>query len=161
MTERKPDDFSWSRGNRRFLAQGLYLPSRIDVAHMGIVVVAIDTSGSIRAAELDAFAAEVTAIITDTQPAKTIVIYCDADIAHIDEFGPEDELTFAAHGGGGTNFHPPFKWLEEQQITPKVFVYLTDGHGSFPDHAPEFPVLWCINNTSAKPPHGEHIILGV
>jgi predicted metal-dependent peptidase len=161
MTERKPDDFSWSRGNRRFLAQGLYLPSRIDVAHMGVVVVAIDTSGSIRQKELNAFATEVTAVITDTRPTKTIVIYCDAAIAHIDEFGPEDELTFAAHGGGGTDFRPPFTWLEEQQITPKAFVYLTDGYGSFPDHAPEFPVLWCINNTSVKPPHGEHVILGV
>jgi hypothetical protein len=28
MTEKCNDDFSWKRGNRRFIAQGLYLPSR-------------------------------------------------------------------------------------------------------------------------------------
>jgi predicted metal-dependent peptidase len=159
MTERKPDDFSWSRGNRRFLAQGLYLPSRIDIAHMGVAVIAIDTSGSIQTAELDSFAAEVTSIITDTSPAKTIVIYCDADIAHIDEFGPEDEITFAPHGGGGTDFRPPFRWLEEQGISPKTFVYLTDGYGPFPDEEADFPVLWCINNKNVAPPHGEHVVL--
>jgi predicted metal-dependent peptidase len=161
MTERSPDDFSWSRGNRRFLAQGIYLPSRIDIEHMGVMVVTIDTSGSIQQKELDEFASEITAIISETRPAKTIVIYCAAKIAHIDEFGPDDELTFAAHGGGGTDFRPPFAWLEEQGITPKAFVYLTDGYGPFPDQAPEFPVLWCINNKNVVPPHGEHVILGV
>lgn len=161
MTERMPDDYSWARGNRRFLAQGIYLPSRTDIEHIGVVVVTIDTSGSIQQKELDEFATEITAIIADTRPAKTIVIYCDAAIAHIDEFGPEDELTFAAHGGGGTDFRPPFVWLEEQGITPKAFVYLTDGHGAFPERELEFPVLWCINNKEVIPPHGEHVILGI
>lgn len=159
MTERIPDDFSWSRGNRRFLAQGIYLPSRVDIEHMSVVVITIDTSGSIGQQELDEFAAEVTAIVADTRPTKTIVIYCDAKIAHIDEFGPNDELVFALHGGGGTDFRPPFTWLDEQQITPKAFIYLTDGYGPFPDRAPEFPVLWCINNKDVKPPHGEYVCL--
>lgn len=161
MTERSPDDFSWTRGSRRFLAQGLYLPSRVDTTHMGVVVVTIDVSGSIQQKELDEFGTEITALISDTRPEKTYVIYCDAKIAHIDEFGPDDDLVFAAHGGGDTDFRPPFVWLEEQGITPKAFVYLTDGYGPFPEKEPEFPVLWCINNKDVKPPHGEHVVMGV
>ena len=161
MTERSPDDFSWARGNRRFIAQGLYLPSRNDTEHLGVVVVTIDTSGSIGFKELSEFGAEIKAIVSETRPSKVYVIYCDARVAHVDEFGPDDELVFEAHGGGGTDFRPPFEWLAKQQITPKAFIYLTDGYGSFPEHAPEFPVLWCINNKQVIPPHGEHVVLGV
>ncbi len=89
------------------------------------------------------------------------MIYCDSRIAHIDEFGPGDDLQFAAHGGGGTDFRPPFEWLEENQIVPRALVYLTDGYGPFPEQEPNFPTLWCINNHDVTPPHGEHLILEV
>ena len=161
MNEKANDDFTWRRGNRRFLAQGLYLPSRQSDDAMGEMVVVIDTSGSIGQKELNEFGSEITDIIKETRPSKTIVIYCDSRIAHIDEFGPDDELKFAAHGGGGTDFRPPFKWLAERQITPRALVYLTDGYGPFPEQEPDFPTMWCINNHQVTPPHGEHLILEV
>jgi len=161
MTEKCIDDFSWKKGNRRFIAQGLYLPSRQSDDAMGEMVVCIDTSGSIGQKELNEFGGEIKGIVDEVRPSKVRVIYCDARIAHIDEFGPDDDLQFAAHGGGGTDFRPPFAWLEEQQIVPRALVYLTDGYGPFPEDEPQFPTLWCINNHDVTPPHGEHLILDV
>lgn len=161
MTEKRNDDFSWKRGNRRFIAQGLYLPSRLSDDAMGEIVVVIDTSGSISQKELTEFGSEVKGIVDEVRPSKVRVIYCDSRIAHIDEFGPDDDLQFAAHGGGGTDFRPPFKWLEENQIVPRALVYLTDGYGPFPEQEPDFPTLWCINNHDVIPPYGEHLILEV
>lgn len=161
MTEKCIDDFSWKKGNRRFIAQGLYLPSRQSDDAMGEMVVCIDTSGSIGQKELNEFGSEIKGIVDEVRPNKVRVIYCDSRIAHIDEFGPDDDLQFAAHGGGGTDFRPPFAWLEEQQIVPRALVYLTDGYGPFPEDEPQFPTLWCINNHDVTPPHGEHLILDV
>lgn len=161
MTEKANDDFSWMKGNRRFLANGLYLPSRVSRDAMNDMVVCIDTSGSIGQKELDEFAGEIMDIHKDVRPRKLIVIYCDARVAHVDEFGPEDELHFKIHGGGGTDFRPPFDWLEERGIVPKCFAYLTDGYGPFPEHEPEFPTIWAINNKDVKPPFGEHFVLEV
>lgn len=161
MTEKCNDDFSWKRGNRRFIAQGLYLPSRLSDDAMGEIVICIDTSGSVSQKELTEFGSEIKGIVDEVRPSKVRVIYCDSGIAHIDEFGPDDDLQFAAHGGGGTDFRPPFKWLEENQIVPRALVYLTDGYGPFPEQEPNFPVMWAINNHDVTPPHGEHLILEV
>ena len=161
MTEKCNDDFSWKRGNRRFIAQGLYLPSRTSDDAMGAMVVAIDTSGSIGEKELTEFGSEISDIHKEVRPSELIVIYCDACVNHVDRFGPEDELKFKLHGGGGTDFRPPFKWLEENQIVPRAFAYLTDGYGPFPEQEPDFPTIWAINNHDVTPPFGEHFVMEV
>lgn len=159
MTEKCNDDFSWLRGNRRFVAQGLYMPSRISQDSMGRMVIAIDTSGSLSEAMLTEFGSEIAEIHKEVRPAELIVIYCDARVNHVDRFGPDDELQFKMHGGGGTDFRPPFAWLEENQIVPRAFAYLTDGYGPFPEEEPPFPNIWCINNNDVTPPFGEHLVL--
>lgn len=158
-TEKSNDDFSWARGNRRFLAQGLYLPSRVSQDSMGAMVVAVDTSGSITQKLLDEFGSEIVSIHKELRPARLYVIYCDAAVNHVDIFGPDDQLEFKLHGGGGTDFRPPFKWIETNQIIPRCFVYLTDGYGPFPTEEADFPVMWCINNDDVVPPWGEHLII--
>lgn len=159
MTEKCNDDFSWARGNRRFLAQGLYLPSRQSQDAMGDMVVAVDTSGSITQKLLDEFGGEISGIHRELRPKRLIVVYCDAEVNHVDIFGPDDELRFKLHGGGGTDFRPPFRWIDKNQVDPRCFVYLTDGYGPFPDREADFPVLWCINNDDVTPPWGEHLII--
>ena len=49
-------------------------------------------------------------------------------------------------GGGGTSFVPFFDKVAQRWDgqTQGVCVYLTDGYGSFPDTAPELPVLWVV-----------------
>lgn len=160
MTEKADDDFSWQRGNRRFVADGLYLPSRHSEG-TGEIVVVIDTSGSIGEKELNEFAAEVKDIVAESNPSKTYIIHCDARVAHVAEFNRGEELEFGAYGGGGTDFRPPFIWLAERGIEPQCFIYLTDGYGPFPEEQAAFPTLWAITNHHVTPPHGEHLILDV
>lgn len=158
VTENSRDDYSWLRPNRHFIMQGLYLPSLYS-ENMGEIVVAIDTSGSIDQPTLNAFGAEIKAIVGGARPKKTTVIYCDAAVNHVDTFEPNDELHFDMHGGGGTNFCPPFEYVAENGLKPVCFVYLTDGYGPFPS-APEFPTLWCCT-TEVVAPFGETVPIEV
>lgn len=142
ISETSKNDYSWQRPNERFLGQGFYLPT-LHSETMGEIVVAIDTSGSIDQATLNAFGSEIKAIVQTSRPSKTIVIYCDSDVNHVDEFGPNDELHFEMHGGGGTAFKPVMDYVTENNITPVCLVYLTDLYGDHKFAAPDYPVLWC------------------
>lgn len=142
ISETSKNDYSWQRPNKRFLGQGFYLPT-LHSETMGEIVVAIDTSGSIDQATLNAFGSEIKAIVQTSRPSKTIVIYCDSDVNHVDEFGPNDELHFEMHGGGGTAFKPVMDYVTENNITPVCLVYLTDLYGDHKFAAPDYPVLWC------------------
>lgn len=157
VTETSRDDYTWARPNRRYLAHNMYLPS-LHSESMGEIVVAIDTSDSTKKT-LNAFGSEIKAIVQSVRPAKTTVIYCDARVNHVDEFLPNDELKFAMHGGGGTDFRPPFKLLEERDIRPVCFVYLTDMYGTFPTD-PGYPVMWCATS-NIEGPFGETIPIEV
>lgn len=149
ITQSSKDDYSWMRPNRRYMSQGMYLPSLYSES-MGEIVVAIDTSGSIDQATLNAFGAEIRAIVQSARPAKTTVIYCDAEVNHVDVFEPNDELHFNMHGGGGTNFCPPFEHVEKEGLQPVCFIYLTDMYGRFPSD-PGYPVMWCATSDVIGP----------
>jgi predicted metal-dependent peptidase len=150
VTERNQDDYSWLRPNRRYLGAGLYLPSLYSEG-MGEIAIVVDTSGSIDQPTLEAFGAEINAIRDSVRPAVTRVIYCDARVQHVDTYEPEDTIELAMHGGGGTDFCPPFEHIEEHGHKPKCLVYLTDMYGRFPDNEPEFPVIWCATSDVLGP----------
>lgn len=158
ITQISKDDYAWSRPNRRFLSAGAYLPGLYS-ENMGDIVVAIDTSGSIDQRTLDTFGAEVKAVVAAVRPTKTTVIYCDSYINHVDEFGPHDELRFKLHGGGGTDFNPPFQYVDEQGIRPECLIYLTDLYGPFPP-APQYPTIW-VATTNEAVPFGEAVRIEV
>lgn len=148
ITQTSDADYTWARPNRRMLAHGHYLP-KLWSESMGEIVVAVDTSGSISGPVLEAFSAEINAIIADTRPMKTHVIYCDAAVNRVDEFSPDDIIKLVGVGGGGTDFRPPFEYVEEHEIAPVCLVYLTDLYGPMGEEA-EFPTLWvCISDVVA------------
>lgn len=149
VTEISKNDYTWMRPNKRYASQGINLPT-MHSESMGHIVVAIDTSGSIGQDTLNAFGSEIKSIVGSVRPLKTAVIYCDSAVNHVDEFEPNDELHFEMHGGGGTDFCPPFALLEERSETPACFVYLTDMYGRFPSD-PGYPVLWCATTDIVGP----------
>lgn len=149
FTSVSKDDYSWTRPNKRFLSMGLYLPSLYSEA-MGPVAIAIDTSGSINNETLQAFGAEIRALVGSSRPSEIHVIYCDAEVNHVDKFTPDDDMQFKPHGGGGTDFRPPFDYLLQNDIRPEVFVYLTDMMGPFPQD-PGYPVIWCATTKDVGP----------
>lgn len=155
MIKPKNDEYTWNRGNRRYLSQDLYLPTQRGVGS-GEVVVCIDTSGSLTETQLQEFADEINDIVETVKPEKTYVLYCDTRIQHVDEFNQGESLSFKAHGGGGTDFEPPFAWIKEKGLIPEVFVYCTDGYCNFPAEVTDYPTIWVVNS-KVTPPWGEHV----
>jgi len=77
----------------------------------------------------------------------------------VEEFRPSEPIQLCPNGGGGTDFVPPFKWVEENGIEPKCLIYLTDlCCDSFPP-APDSPVLWATESGRAAP-FGETVTIG-
>lgn len=150
ITQISKDDYTWSRPNKKFLSQGWYMPSLYSES-MGEIAVAIDTSGSIDEPTLNAFGSEIKAIVAQTRPTNVVVIYCDADVNHVDEYKPGEDMRFVAHGGGGTDFRPVFKLIKTRATPPVALVYLTDMYGPFPDQESDYPVLWCATSDVVGP----------
>lgn len=148
--EETKNDYSFQRLNRRYMSQGIFLPGLHSEA-MGTMVIITDDSGSIGNDILKAFAGEIESIRDAVRPQRTIVMSCDARINHIDDLGEYDPLEVKCYGGGGTDFRPPFAYLEEHGITPACLVYLTDLYGPTPDEAPPYPVMWCCTTDQVAP----------
>jgi predicted metal-dependent peptidase len=157
ITQRARSEYSWIRPNRRHIHSGLYLPSR-ERRQLGEMVVAVDTSGSVSNTVLDAFAAEINAIVADTRPERVHIVYCDAQIRGAESFEPDDApIPMNATGRGGTRFQPVFDWVAERTIDPVCLVYLTDLYGP-PAEDPGYPTLW-VTIGAAEAPFGEVVKL--
>lgn len=153
MQAKEKDGYSWNRPNRRFVGAGTYLPGTDYVPRMGEVVIGVDTSGSIGQLELNEFNAHINRILESCRPEKVHVVYCDADVQHVDEYEPDDfPVKLTAHGGGGTSFKPVFDWVINQGIDPEAIVYLTDGYGD--QHHIEqtaFDTVWLTTHNEEFP----------
>lgn len=160
MTAVSKADLSWKRPNRRFMHQGTYLPSLHSQCAMGTMVFAVDTSGSIGGKELQYAAGHLNRIIEVCKPEKVVVIYCDAAVNMVEEFGVDDyPVTMKAVGGGGTDFRPVFGHVSETMTeAPACLIYFTDMGGTFPDAPPPYPTLWLNIHQPANPPFGEEVM---
>lgn len=142
----------WSRPARRHAWQPVIYPRR-RADELGTVIFARDTSGSI-SPEL---CAEFTALISQAT-AETgcgaVVLDCDAAVQGEQRLLPGEMPDLEAHGGGGTDFCPVFNRAREIQDEGERIaglVYLTDMFGTFPDQAPEYPVLWIASSPEIAP----------
>ncbi len=153
----RSDQRSWARPNRRFLSQGLYLPS-VSGESLGEIAFAVDCSGSIGQDEINQFASEITTVWQDQKPTKVHVIYFDSEVSHYDEFGQDDEPIVKPHGGGGTAFSPVFKYMTEHGIEPVACIFLTDLCCDDFGDAPDYPVLW-VSTHDDKAPFGEVVMM--
>jgi hypothetical protein len=149
-SETTPSDYSWTRPNRRHVWNGLYLPGVV-CEGVGEICIAVDCSGSINARQLGLFEAEVRSILAGQQPRLVHVLSFDTEVQKVETYLPGQPVKLAPIGGGGTDFRPCFRWLEEQGITPQTLVFLTDLCGTFPSDVPPYPVLWASTDNRAVP----------
>lgn len=153
LVKARTDQRSFARFNRRFIAQGLYLPS-VSGEQMGEVCFAVDCSGSIDQKTVNQFAAEIKRVKEDLIPERIHVLYFDSEVSHVESYEQHDDLDIKPHGGGGTDFAPVFEKIIELGINPVAIVFLTDlCCNSFGDQ-PDAPVLW-VTTDPGKAPFGE------
>lgn len=157
VTERTKDDYSWSRPNRRH--EDIYLPSLYSESVRSLVI-AVDTSGSISSAILNAFMSEIRAIHQDVRPLNTHVIAVDTVVHDTYEFNPYDTIPTDLNltGGGGTRFNPALEYA--QQHDPSCLIYLTDLYARDPVQ-PDYPVLWVSTSSHKTGPFGETIYIDI
>lgn len=98
------------------------------------------------------------AIFEDCNPEELHVMYCDAAVAGHDVFRFGETPKLKPRGGGGTDFRPPFRKIERDNINPQCLIYITDGYGSFPEKQSAYPTLW-VCTTDVVAPHGETLPL--
>lgn len=155
VTKHKTDERSFSRPNRRFLSQGLYMPSRSGEV-MGPIAFLVDCSGSVDDKQLAQMAAEMRTVHEDLRPEKLHVVYFDSEVSHYECYGPDDSLDIRFHGGGGTDVRAAFDYLEAEGHADDVVctVVLTDGYTPYPDSC-HYPLIWAMT-TDMNAPFGEH-----
>lgn len=165
VEENARNDYNWTRPNRRFLPGGIYLPE-LKNKELGSVVVAVDTSGSVGNRELTQFLSEVSSILEEFN-TTIYLLPVDSKVHDPQEYTQHD-LPLKAHtsGGGGTSFKPPFEYVEQNDIQPNCFIYLTDGYcDDFIKEEPEYPVMWVVTRNyehiANKAPYGTVLKLEV
>ncbi|MFC3835000.1 MULTISPECIES: DUF2201 family putative metallopeptidase [Deinococcus] len=134
---RTPVDFGGF--DRRFVGRGLYLEALDDESLTALI--AVDTSGSVDDDAVRALVGEVQGVLGAYPHVKATLYYADTEA-----YGPH-VLTAGGdipppQGGGGTDFRPIFRLLDEHE--PDVLIYLTDGYGDFPEAAPALSTLWVV-----------------
>ena len=154
-----PTDFN--AFDRRFIGRGIYLD---EIAGESVrVLVAVDTSGSINHADIGLFLGELQGILSSYPQMLCELFYADTKLHGPYLIKPHAPLP-APIGGGGTDFRPFFAHIATHPFTfsKTVAIYLTDGHGSFPDPAPKVPTLWVVTPGGLdldKLPFGERVRL--
>ncbi len=140
---RGKDTYTYARPNRRYVPQGLYLPSQ-KAESLGHILVHVDTSGSC-ASYLPRFGGEVSAIL-GCNPCRLTVVYGDTQVQRVDTWEPSDgDYQWEAPLGGGTDHNHLLDWIDENQQEPPICVIaLTDGYTAIRDEPPAMPVLWCV-----------------
>ena len=125
------DDFSYMRPSRR---EGDAIYPSLRSAQLDVVV-AVDTSGSIRREEISQFIAEIDAIKGQIR-ARITLLPCDAALAEgapwLYEPWEDFKLPETIKGGGGTDFQPVFEWVDKMDMRPQLLLYFTDADGKFP-----------------------------
>lgn len=142
-------DITWKRLKKRFVSQGINLPSRSSVPTAGTLAIIIDASGSVTKKEFDQYNAHVNRILHTCNPLLLHVIYCDTNVRNHEEYTVDDlPITIKTQAGGGTAFKPAFDYIADQDLDPDVVVYLTDGHASTNFPQPSYDVVWLTTGST-------------
>lgn len=151
------DDYSYMRPSRR---EGDYILPTLR-SHQLDIVVAVDTSGSIKDSEIEEFINEIDALKGNVR-ARVTLLPCDAELCDgapwVFEPWEEFRRPQETKGGGGTSFLPVFRWVDRAGAHPDLLVYFTDAQGDFPAAEPPYPVIWLVKGRS-KVPWGQRIQL--
>lgn len=155
--------YDYKRPDRRMLLQDIYSPSRSGHGANWVCIWG-DTSGSIGNAEMCMYLAELGGIVDEVRPLRLTVLWGDHGIRRVDDYVSASDLNRiryeGAPGGGGTDCREVFTWIAANgKEPPDALIGLTDCLATFPDVAPDYPVVWGSTVKDAKVPFGEIVCI--
>jgi len=150
------DNYTFIPPNKKFLSQNIYLPS--SSSNRLKLVVAIDSSGSVEEELLNEFLSELNFLMLSMPNYQIELLICDDKIHTHKTFYSGESLDVNLKGGGGTDFRPVFKFIEDEFYDINLLLYFSDLEGIFPYEIPNYEVKW-ISPRIKEVPFGDVIIL--
>ena len=153
-------DFTWMRASRKGWHMDAVMPGMKNDEMIDIAI-AIDTSGSIGEKMLKDFLGEIQGIMDSFPAYKIHVISFDTDVynpAQYDSDNLDSICEYEPAGGGGTDFDAIYRYLKDEDITPRRLVVFTDGYpfGSWGDED-YCDATWILHGTTnIVPPWGSY-----
>lgn len=164
-TTRTPQDYTWSRPNRRYAHQKLILPSTEgqQTQPLGVLV---DISGSVHH-HIPSFLSELVGIF-DQHPTEITLIFVDTEVQqtyHLQQHDIDEttlhQIAQKVPMGGGTDLRSGFRWFVGGVMgsTPNqpvdALIVLTDGETPWPNEDEVLslpPTITIITPNGVKPP---------
>jgi predicted metal-dependent peptidase len=107
------------------------------------ILVAVDTSGSVKTDELKEFFSEVHHM--HKTGSDITVVQCDTAISDIRPYKKSNKIEL--HGRGGTSFEPVIEYYDANQNKYTCLIYFTDGEAPAPAK-PKGHILWVLSSQS-------------
>ena len=136
------EDYSMDKLNRRYITNGLYLPTMCSEG-MGKLMVFDDESGSVSQEDLNKVATEVRAIKELTNPEELIIQPFSHELGKPVTYTREDYLHEIRQTiSGGTEIAPVIERIEEEK--PEVAIIFTDGYFHPVNFSGATDIIWVI-----------------
>lgn len=157
-----PIDYTMRLPGRRTIPLGYYMPS---VVRENVeVFVAVDVSGSIGGDEYRQFMSEILGIAKGFAQVKMKIVFWSTYVDPADDLelmnADEDKLLkHVVKNSGGTTMSCVKDYVEENNLKPRMVIYLTDGftenNPKFPENARLFFVMSANSQSAHLEKHGE------
>ena len=151
------NNYAFMPPNKKHIYRGIALPSL--TSDTLSLIVAIDTSGSIREDILGAFIGEFKSIMQNFPAVSIELLIADAKVHSHHTFMGGEEMDFPLKGGGGTDYRPTFEYIDANIPMSSMLLYFTDGEGIFPRIPPAYEVIWALSQNKNKIPFGRKLVI--
>lgn len=120
----------WTKPNKRFLNSGVYLPKRERLPHMGRVVCAIDTSGSMSEDDVAIILGNVSRLCEMCNPSQLDILYTTDRVYKTETYYRNDYPIPMPKRlkSGGTDMRKAIWWAERADEEVDLLVIFTDGY---------------------------------
>lgn len=166
-------DYTFMPPDPMFFGHGISIPVLDPDEEISISVI-MDASGSMGLDDLKKVMTEVRGIVSMFRAWKIQMMSFDSilypPVLYDSSMSTEIEVvSHEVHGGGGTNFGPPLRYIAgidryDGNVNPlggrELVVFFTDGYTGDGWHRDlsHLNVLWLLNNQSVTPPWGRHVV---
>lgn len=123
------------------------------------VVVAVDSSGSMKTRDLELAAGAIKKLSSLT-PEVTVIV-CDHNIQQVVRTSEIEKFlkNVKFKGRGGTSHVPVFEYIDKNIKKLDVVICITDGYSEYPEKKPKYPVIWLLTEDHKEPPWGMKVVM--